>query len=102
MTAFPDRSPYILAFGIAGSSPIIDHRLELTCEDRTVQYKLKGIVYYGQVHFTARVIDRNDDVWFHDGITTKESCVYEGRLDSEFDLNNAHRHTASLLIYRRC
>ncbi|KAJ7872238.1 hypothetical protein B0H13DRAFT_1633942 [Mycena leptocephala] len=34
------------------------------------KFKLRGIMYGGQNHFTCRFIDRQGEIWFHDGITT--------------------------------
>ena len=40
-------------------------------------YELQGIVYYGDSHFTARIISNNGMIWFHDGIATCQSLEYE-------------------------
>ncbi|KAF8584290.1 hypothetical protein K439DRAFT_1312539, partial [Ramaria rubella] len=47
---------------------------------------LSGIVYYDAIrqHFVARVIGKQGDVWYHDGINTGQQCVPEGNL-SAFD-----------------
>ena len=41
-------------------------------------YKLCGIVYFGDSHFTARVIYNNGMIWFHDGLETGHTLLYEG------------------------
>ena len=45
-------------------------------------YKLSGLIYYGQFHFTARIIANDGEIWYHDGITTGRSCVTEGNIQS--------------------
>ncbi|KAF8576669.1 hypothetical protein K439DRAFT_1309795, partial [Ramaria rubella] len=47
---------------------------------------LSGIVYYDAIrqHFVARIIGKQGDIWYHDGINTGPQCVFEGNL-SLFD-----------------
>ncbi|KAF8226148.1 hypothetical protein L208DRAFT_1303303, partial [Tricholoma matsutake] len=40
-------------------------------------YSLHGIIYFTGEHFTAHVIMCTGMVWFHDGIFTGSSLVYE-------------------------
>ncbi|KAF8575669.1 hypothetical protein K439DRAFT_1305226, partial [Ramaria rubella] len=47
--------------------------------------RLAGVIYFGSEHFTARIVDHGMKVWYHDGITTKRSCTYEGDLSSLSD-----------------
>ncbi|KAF8582879.1 hypothetical protein K439DRAFT_1350149 [Ramaria rubella] len=69
---------------------------------------LAGIVYYDAMrqHFVARVIDKQGDIWYHDGINTGNKCVYEGNV-STFDSTQLRIYkeqmeiTAILLIYKK-
>ena len=36
-------------------------------------YILKGIIYYNGNHFTARIIDKNLSIWYHDGCVKTSS-----------------------------
>ncbi|KAJ6629570.1 hypothetical protein B0H10DRAFT_1712089, partial [Mycena sp. CBHHK59/15] len=47
------------------------------CNGVMVKTKLRGIIYGGQADFTARLVDRDGGMWFHDGITTRSSCLAE-------------------------
>ncbi|KIJ27630.1 hypothetical protein M422DRAFT_190772 [Sphaerobolus stellatus SS14] len=38
-----------------------------------------GIIYYGQNHFTSRIIDTDGYVFYNDGIMNKKQCIYEGK-----------------------
>ncbi|KAF8230308.1 hypothetical protein L208DRAFT_1282563, partial [Tricholoma matsutake] len=40
-------------------------------------YYLRGIIYYVAEHFTAQVITGSGMVWYHDGLLTGWSLVYE-------------------------
>ena len=53
-------------------------------------YKLKGLLYHGDHHFSSRVIDEAGGIWFHDGIHTKRTCDYEGCI-YDIDLKNLMR-----------
>ncbi|KAJ7019252.1 hypothetical protein C8F04DRAFT_975971 [Mycena alexandri] len=63
--------------------------------------RLRGIIYWGDAHFTARYISSHGSVWFHDGITTGRNCIAEGHIDS-IDLSSlvrARGKIALVLIY---
>ncbi|KAJ7037570.1 hypothetical protein C8F04DRAFT_952489 [Mycena alexandri] len=44
--------------------------------------RLRGVVYGGGAHFTARYVSPSGVVWFNDGITTARNCVEEGQLNA--------------------
>ena len=44
------------------------------------KYRLCGIIYYGSFHFTSRIITTHGDIWYNDGMVTKEKCSYEGNI----------------------
>ena len=56
----------------------IDQTFSIYINNAECIYKLCGIVYYGDSHFTAHVVYRNGMIWFHDGIATGQSLLYEG------------------------
>jgi len=62
-------------------------------------YRLRGVVYHGSYHFTARIIDSNNCVWYHDGMTTGKDCVYEGKWKDISDIGSVNERRATLLIY---
>ena len=45
-----------------------------------IHMKLCGIVHFIDFHFTSRIIDSNENVWFHDGMVTGQSSSNEGKL----------------------
>ncbi|KAI0043088.1 hypothetical protein FA95DRAFT_1475075, partial [Auriscalpium vulgare] len=67
-------------------------------QDRLI-YKLKGIIYYGDAHFTSRIVADNGVLSYHDGIATGRNCVEEGRLTAIQDIYNVRGRQASVLIY---
>ena len=48
----------------------ISHTFCIEINNQECVYKLHGIVYYGDSHFTACVISNNDMVWYHQGGTS--------------------------------
>ncbi|KAF6761070.1 hypothetical protein DFP72DRAFT_1089701 [Ephemerocybe angulata] len=50
-------------------------------------YRLAGVIYYGDNHFTSRVITRDNKVYFHDGMDGGHS-TYEGILGQSFPNDN--------------
>jgi hypothetical protein len=56
----------------------IDQTFWIYINNEEFKYELRGIVYYSDSHFTSRIVYNNGMVWFHDGIATGQSLLYEG------------------------
>ncbi|KAJ7018503.1 hypothetical protein C8F04DRAFT_977220 [Mycena alexandri] len=64
---------------------------------------LRGIIYGGQAHFTARFVGRDGTLWFHDGITTGSNCieeVNESALTDRVVLNRCGEKTVAAIYAR--
>ena len=74
--------------------------INLLIDDVSTAYILRGIVYFGDAHFTARIFV-NNMVWFHDDISTRSICINEGNIDdiSNIDLLSCNGNNAVLFIY---
>ena len=93
-------APPLLAIEVSGHEIQLDNQISIKVENVQYTYTLVGIVYYGDDHFTARIILEDGQVWFHDGITTGCNTIYDGSLA----LNCPELHTcrgkhASLVLY---
>ena len=99
MTRF-EIVPKVLVFAINNSSVKVSKKISFSNENSRSVFKLKGIVYTGDFHYTARVCI-NSSVWFHDGMTTGRNCKYEGKLSafSDVELSTHNGNTLSLVIY---
>ncbi|KAF8347130.1 hypothetical protein F5887DRAFT_834749, partial [Amanita rubescens] len=62
-------------------------------------YKLRGIIYFGDYHFTSRIVYENGMTWFHDGMVTAESMIYDGMIDQLSDLWFCRGKKASIAFY---
>ncbi|KAJ7486490.1 hypothetical protein FB451DRAFT_1227421 [Mycena latifolia] len=60
----------------------IEDKLRFDMNGATRILLLRGIIYFGSSHFTARIIGSDRRVWFHDGIGTSRGCTDEQYLDS--------------------
>ena len=59
--------------------PSLSPELWITCGTGHVRYTLRGVVYLKNEHFTLHVITSTGMIWFHDGMLTGSSLVYESR-----------------------
>ena len=57
--------------------------------ERTV-LKLRGLIYYGNFHFTCRIISDNGVIWFHDGMINGRITIFDGKLD---EITSKELHT---------
>ncbi|KAI0713347.1 hypothetical protein C8Q76DRAFT_621326 [Earliella scabrosa] len=67
------------------------------------RYRLAGIVYYHNLHFVCRVIDKGGQVWFHDGVVNGESAIYEDNVINMpmKKLQRKGEYIMSILIYSK-
>jgi hypothetical protein len=81
------------------SIPVINIETQLTVAGRLYQYNIKGIIYYGQDHFTSIFIDEINDAWYHDGIVTGQNLVNIGPVTDLQDLTENAGRKAVAIIY---
>jgi len=91
--------PPVLAFSLTQGSVKVTPAIDVSKNGRKVRYHLKGIIYHGGYHFTARVVTSQGDVWYHDGMTTARECIYEGKLNELTDIRDAEGRKISTVIY---
>ena len=98
------KVPAVIALDIYAQKTSISHKLTFKIWDDVKALNLAGIVYLGDEHFTARIIEQNKNMWWHDGITTKSNCIFEGNLKNitPQKLKYLHGKKACLAIYSSC
>ena len=93
-----DVLPFIYVF--IDDDIVVNIEHSITLSDNT--YVLLGMIYFGNFHFTSRVVDKNRGVWFHDGIKTGSKLEYEGNLQN-IDMNMLQKtkdgRKCSIVIY---
>jgi hypothetical protein len=96
------KSPPLLILAMNNNAKLeISKKMDIQISKVIANYKLKGIVYLGNFHFTCRLITSNDRVWFHDGRITARRCCEEGHFSnfSNTDLLTCDEKNAMLAVY---
>jgi hypothetical protein len=84
------QTPPLLVFDISNGSVLsIDPILWILCDSTRIRYVLRGVIYFDNQHFTERVVTSTGMVWFHDGIFTGRSLVYESQDSTSITTENA-------------
>jgi hypothetical protein len=103
------QAPPLLAFDLGNNAPSLDPMLRISCRQPgpgrqdtgtpvSNRYSLRGVIYFENNHFTERVITSSGMVWFHDGMFTGRSLLYEtNNLTSE----SISRDNAVMAFYSR-
>ena len=74
------KAPPLLFIHLPVHAINIDAHIEVRVKDTPVPYLLRGVIYLGGNHFTARIIRRNGQSWYHDGQLHGGAPVCEGNL----------------------
>lgn len=96
------HNPFLLAFDVSTNIDIINSSLSLPVNGSNFDYKLRGIIYYGSNHFTARVMTVTGQVWFHNGITTGASMEYDGMMSNLSPGNLVHCRSKAAVVAIYC
>ncbi|KAK6974296.1 hypothetical protein R3P38DRAFT_2584368, partial [Favolaschia claudopus] len=75
-----DQAPPLLVFDTEEVIFEVEPELRVPVGTDHRYYDLKGVVYFGDNHFTCRVIAKGGDIWYNDGIETGRACLAEGSL----------------------
>ncbi|KAF8868706.1 hypothetical protein BD779DRAFT_1459456 [Infundibulicybe gibba] len=96
------QAPPLLAFDIAGcgSGHTIEDELSIGVDNQIWTYALRGVIYHGHEHFTARIITADGTVWYHDGMETGSHVRWEGDSTATVaDMNICRSQCAIVAIY---
>ena len=99
-----DSIPNLLTFMPSGHKVAISKSVRiLSSNGPSTMVPVRGIIYLGEFHFTARVITPGKKVWYHDGQTTGNQVKLEGNLDefSEKGLYKSNNRIAVAVIYAK-
>ncbi|KAK0430070.1 hypothetical protein EV421DRAFT_1722045 [Armillaria borealis] len=95
------HAPVLIAVIVSRTLTPADHALYININNSITQYNLCGIIYYGGEHFTARYIDRQQTVWFNDGVRTGHSSIKEGDIHQVDLIKCPDNRDAELYIYAK-
>ncbi|KAJ7828418.1 hypothetical protein B0H13DRAFT_1656303 [Mycena leptocephala] len=100
--------PSIMVLAINIHNLILDEELNFPHRNGVTTLKLRGLIYHSQMeghsigHFTSVVVDAEGIMWYHDGITTKRTCINNGRfadVANPLTLHRRHDQRLSAAIY---
>lgn len=80
----------------------ISHRVVVNLISGTYTFGLKGMIYFGGYHFTSQFVDKDDNVWYHDGIETGHRCEFQGSLHAMTNdmILKTHNKVLCTVIYQ--
>ena len=94
-----EHTPAVIAFDLS-QNPIslLESIVITTVNGDRMTYKLRGVMYHMDNHFTSRIISESGLMWYHDGILTGRQTVREGRI-CDIELGTCQTGRATCAIY---
>ena len=91
----------IYAVDVTDRNVTVSKTVQIKGSLRATKLHLKGLVYHGGYHFTCRIIDDSDNIWFHDGISTGRTSINDGKFGtvSQPNLKVCRNKQLCLVIY---
>ncbi len=95
-----DTLPKLMAFELHDKM-IASKKIKIVRHHKAHILHLRGLIYFGGFHYTARIISPEGLVYFHDGMKTGGHCIAEKDLQlfSEAELKVCEGRLAELAIY---
>jgi hypothetical protein len=78
-----EKSPPLFYLAVDDPTIRFDTALHIKVSGNSVRYALRGVIYSGQNHFAARIVKEDGAMWYHDGIETGATTVYEGSVHTQ-------------------
>ncbi|KAJ6447582.1 hypothetical protein C8R45DRAFT_850755 [Mycena sanguinolenta] len=85
--------PSLLVLSLINSRTVLESSLNFETHSSNTCLRLAGMMYHSasDVHFTCVVVNKVSELWYHDGMITKNRTVYEGTLSSTWDMRVLQR-----------
>ncbi len=97
--------PAILIFDHSTFKVKPSNEIKFVVEDKVVKFKLCGLIYLGDFHFTARIICSNGNIWYHDGKDRiAKSCIPDGYMELRKEINwqTCRERELVMSFYSKC
>jgi hypothetical protein len=96
-----EEAPPIIAFDLSCyQTPLLENLIITTVNGHHTSYKLRGVIYHLDDHFTSRIITESGCVWYHDGISTGHQMEDEGNIVNMIsDLGTCQSRIATCAVY---
>ena len=81
----------------------ISRKIKVTSKNEINNLSICGVIYHGEFHFTARIINIDGTIFYHDGITTQRQTLKDRHMSQidKYYLNTCKGKQATLVIYAR-
>ena len=76
------ETPKIFALHTGLERLSIKASIHLNINGNLIEMRLGGIIYFGDAHFTCRIVDSINNVYYNDGLMTGNQCIYEGNFNN--------------------
>lgn len=73
-------TPKILTFDLTDRNVTLTTKVRVMGATHSTVLHLRGLIYHGDFHFTCQIIDSSGDIWFHDGMTTGNTSINDGKI----------------------
>ena len=89
-----DTAPPLIAINIEGQKVPIEHSVSVPVDStHTGTYKLCGIIYLGDFHFVAKIIDKkSNNIWYYDGASSNATKGFKERTLKEINAKSLLKH----------
>lgn len=81
-----EKAPAIIAFDLSQHRTFLSDKIIVTTTDgQCTMYRLRGVMYHLEDHFTSRFITESGSV-YHDGMSTGQQMENEGNFVDMIDI----------------
>ncbi|KAF8238540.1 hypothetical protein L208DRAFT_1490316, partial [Tricholoma matsutake] len=96
-----EESPAMIAFDMSQhQTSLLESIVIATVNRQNMTYKLRGVMYHREDHFTSRFITESGSVWYHNGMSTGHQMEYEGNIsDIIHEFGTCRLHITVCAIY---
>ena len=93
----------VLVLEINSRNIKISKTLKFLQDGESIVLKVRGLIYNRNFHFTSQIIRTDGIVWYHDGITTGNTCENEGDFDkfSNQKIMTSKGKSLTMVVYAR-
>ena len=94
-----EDTPAVIAFDLSQHLiSLLESVVITTVNGNRMTYKLRGVMYYLNNHFTSHIISEAGHMWYHDCISTGRQTVPEGSI-GDTELGTCRSGTAICAVY---
>lgn len=96
-----DCLPELIFVAIGDQQLTLTKRMKTSYGNTNKVYNIRVIIYFGNAHWTARLIDNSNDIWYYDSMRNNGQYKRDGKLlgTDQAVLRTAQGRKASVILY---